>query len=198
MPPVIESLVLDARFYNSTEIRMPAGKHSNRPRKILASYYLMKLFTIKSKPFSSFVIISIIGLIGACSTASDSYLISIDADGLAVNGYDVVAFLTDDKATQGSKTFEFVWHGAKWLFSSEENLNKFKKEPELYAPEFGGYCAHAMADGQKIAGDPINWKVIDGKLFLMQNPEMKKQWEMNQAENIKKAQEQWAKLNARQ
>ena len=65
----------------------------------------------------------------------------------AIKGYDTVAYFTESKPVKGSEEFTTQWHGATWQFSSKENLELFKANPDKYAPQYGGYCAWAMADG---------------------------------------------------
>ncbi|MDA9765017.1 YHS domain-containing protein [Opitutales bacterium] len=66
---------------------------------------------------------------------------------LAIKGYDPVSYYTDAKATKGQKAFEYEYRGAKWRFSSKQNLDQFKADPDAYAPQFGGYCAWAVSQG---------------------------------------------------
>ena len=59
--------------------------------------------------------------------------------GLAIKGYDPVAYFTLGKSVQGKKEFEYKWQNAKWRFANEDHLNLFKSDPEKYAPQYGGY-----------------------------------------------------------
>ena len=68
-------------------------------------------------------------------------------DGVAINGYDPVVYLEHITAVEGKDEFTFDWMGATWKFSSQENLDKFMASPEDYAPQYGGYCAYAVANG---------------------------------------------------
>ena len=88
-------------------------------------------------------------------------------DGVAIKGYDTVAFFTQKKAVQGSPEFTYEWGGAKWLFVNDENLQKFKQNPEQWAPQYGGHCALGMAEGY-ISKKPTSgdFEVMDGKLYL--------------------------------
>ena len=88
-------------------------------------------------------------------------------EGVAIKGYDTVAFFTQKKAVQGSPEFTYEWGGAKWLFVNDENLQKFKQNPEQWAPQYGGHCALGMAEGY-ISKKPTSgdFEVMDGKLYL--------------------------------
>lgn len=86
--------------------------------------------------------------------------------GLAVEGYDVVAYFSN-KVVKGKAAYSHTHEKAKYLFSSEENLNKFKASPAAYIPQYGGYCAYALSQGKgKVNVNPENYKIIDGKLYL--------------------------------
>ena len=90
-------------------------------------------------------------------------------EGVAVKGYDPVAYFVEGKPVKGSGKFEHKWMGAKWHFSSAENRDSFAKNPEKYAPQYGGYCAYAVSQGAIADIDPTAWKIVNGKLYLNLN-----------------------------
>ncbi len=137
------------------------------------------------------LIIGIVIGVAACSKISDFSMVNTSADGVALHGYDAVAYFAVDNAVEGNNTYAYVWNGAKWLFSNAENLEKFKQNPETYAPQYGGYCSYAVSKGYTADGDPKAWKIVEGKLFLNYSPEVKDLWEKEQSDNIKKAEENW-------
>jgi YHS domain-containing protein len=94
----------------------------------------------------------------------------------AIDGYDTVAYFTQGKPVEGDEKFEFLWRDANWLFANQENLDLFKQNPEMYAAQYGGYCAWAMADGKTASIDPEQWHIEDGKLYLNYNKKVKKEW----------------------
>jgi YHS domain-containing protein len=104
---------------------------------------------------------------------------------LALNGYDAVAYFTEGKAVEGSAEFAQAYLGAEWRFSNAANREAFAKAPEKFAPQFGGYCAWAVAHGYTANGDPTVWKVIDGKLYLNYNQKVKEKWEQDETNFIK-------------
>jgi len=118
-------------------------------------------------------------------------------DGRALGGYDAVAYFAVDRAVEGDPRYEFVWNGAKWIFSSPENLEKFKADPEVYAPQFGGYCSYAVSKGYTANGDPNAWKIVGGKLYLNYSPEVKQLWEKEQAERIEKGNQNWEQFKTK-
>ncbi|MEM0965470.1 MAG: YHS domain-containing (seleno)protein [Verrucomicrobiota bacterium] len=114
--------------------------------------------------------------------------------GVAIKGYDPVAYFVDDKPLKGSKEFQTEWNGAKWRFANEENLKAFEEDPEKYAPQFGGYCAWAVSQGYTADIDPEAWTIVDGKLYLNYNKEIQERWEADKENFIKKGAEEWEKL----
>ncbi|EQA35131.1 YHS domain protein [Leptospira inadai serovar Lyme str. 10] len=117
------------------------------------------------------------------------------ADGLvAIRGYDPVSYFSDNKAVAGDDKFQTTWNGAKWKFSSRKNMDAFKKKPENFAPQYGGYCAYAMRDGETYEIDPNAWKIVEGKLYLNYNEKVNGFWSRDIPGNIKKADDQWVKL----
>jgi YHS domain-containing protein len=118
-------------------------------------------------------------------------------DGLALRGYDAVAYFAIENAVAGNPKFEYAWNGAKWIFANAENLEKFKQNPESYAPQFGGYCSYAVSHGYTADGDPQAWKIVDGKLYLNYNQEAKKAWEKEQEKFIKDGQKNWSEFQVK-
>lgn len=129
----------------------------------------------------------------ACGRLTSSTFEQINKtdDGRALGGYDAVAYFAVEKAVEGNPRYEFAWNGAKWLFSSAENLEKFKAAPESYAPQFGGYCSYAVSNGYTADGDPKAWKIVDGKLYLNYSPEVKQLWEKDQDKRINEGKANW-------
>ena len=91
--------------------------------------------------------------------------------GLAIGGYDPVAFYTDGKATLGSPDFEFVYGGAVWRFCNVGNRDAFAARPDVYMPQFGGYDPLGVARGIAVAGSPGVWLIAEGRLYLFYNRE---------------------------
>ncbi|WP_046224470.1 YHS domain-containing (seleno)protein [Vibrio sp. ECSMB14106] len=113
----------------------------------------------------------------------------------ALDGYDTVAYFTSGKPVEGSKKFNTEYKGADWYFSSEKNLTLFVSNPEKYAPQYGGYCAWAVSEKSDFApGDPHQWSIVDNKLYLNYDQEIKQRWEQDQAQHIQQADKVWPKL----
>ena len=109
----------------------------------------------------------------------------------AVSGYDTVAYFTEHKPVKGSGKYTTDYMGAKWLFSSADNLNLFKANPEKYAPQYGGYCAWAVAQGDTASADPRQWLIDNGKLYLNYDAAVKKKWLADKEKFIEKANQNW-------
>ena len=115
----------------------------------------------------------------------------LDDKGRALDGYDPVAYFTEHKSVKGSEEYTATHDGGKYWFWSEKNRDAFKAEPGKYAPQYGGYCAYAASLGKKADGDPTQWAVINGKLYINYNGAIQKKWQADQAEYIKKADAKW-------
>jgi len=113
---------------------------------------------------------------------------------VAIRGYDPVAYFTEGAAFKGKKEFQYEWKGAKWNFTSEENMNKFALSPESYEPQFGGYCSYAVGLGQTASSDPTQFTVTGGKLYLNFSSKTKILWEDDREKFIEQAHENWPKL----
>jgi len=110
---------------------------------------------------------------------------------LAVSGYDPVAYFTEGKPVEGRSDFEYEWNGATWRFVDQNNLDTFKANPEVYAPQFGGYCAWAVAQGSTASSDPDAWRIVDGKLYLNYSKSVQEKWLQDISGNIAKADKNW-------
>ena len=120
-------------------------------------------------------------------------------DGIAIDGYDPVAYFKEGKAVKGKKDIGTVFHdGILYRFSSNENKEAFKKSPASYEPQYGGWCAYAMGnDGSKVNIDPETFKIVGGKLYLFYNRLFNntlKSWNKNEATLKKNADTNWQKI----
>ncbi len=96
---------------------------------------------------------------------------------LAAGGYDVVAYFKAGRPVVGSGQFSTEFKGATWRFSSKENLDAFKASPMSFSPQYGGYCAWAVAQNYTASGDPEVWKIVSGKLYLNYDRSVQAKWE---------------------
>lgn len=101
---------------------------------------------------------------------------SEDDKGIAIDGYDAVAYFSDHSAVKGHEQFSVEWGGTTWRFSSEANLSDFKQNAERYAPQYGGFCAFAMGFGKPAKADAKTFTIQDGKLYLVASPMVRRFW----------------------
>lgn len=109
----------------------------------------------------------------------------------AIQGYDPVAYFKESKPVKGKADLTYTWKQATWHFSSQQNLEDFKANPEKFAPQFGGYCAYGMSEGHKAPTSPDAWTVLDDKLYLNYNKNVRELWNKDRAGNIEKATKNW-------
>lgn len=114
--------------------------------------------------------------------------------GKAIKGYDPVAYFTEGKPVKGDKQFTHTWNDARWLFSSEQNRDRFALNPEQYAPQYGGYCAWAVSQGYTASIDPDAWSIVDNKLYLNYSKGMQRKWEDDIPGHIASADNNWPKI----
>ncbi len=117
--------------------------------------------------------------------------INASSTGLAMQGYDPVAYFTDGEATKGSYKITALHNDALYRFATEEHKAAFEANPEAYLPAYGGYCAFGAAMGFKFDGDPTNWKIVDNKLYLNLSQDIQQRWEGDIPGFIEKASVNW-------
>lgn len=115
-------------------------------------------------------------------------------NGVAVQGYDPVAYFESNKAIEGKSEINAEYNKAQYFFSSEANKSLFLKNPEKYAPQFGGYCAYGVSEDHTSPTDPKAFTIVDDKLYLNYNLKVKELWSKDREERIKKANVNWEKL----
>jgi YHS domain-containing protein len=118
-----------------------------------------------------------------------------DQNGIAINGYDPVAYLSDMKPEMGMSKYQYEWMGATWQFASKEHLNMFKKNPEKYTPQFGGYCAYGVSKNKLLSCDPTAFTVDDGRVYLTVDSKRLMLLKKDLKNNIEKAEKNWPNLS---
>ena len=113
-------------------------------------------------------------------------------DGLGNSGYDVVSYFTDGKAIRGNPFYESKYLGVTWRFSSEANKKLFDANPEKYMPQYGGYCAWAIAEKDELyPTDPKAFAIKNGKLYLNYDEDVQSDWLEDAERFIQKADKNW-------
>jgi YHS domain-containing protein len=118
-------------------------------------------------------------------------------DGVAIKGYDPVAYFVDNAAVEGTKQFMYSWQGTEWHFKNQANLDAFKANPEKYAPQFGGFCAYGASQDHKSPTEPAAFTIVNDKLYLNYNLKVKALWIKDTKGNIEKAEGNWVTLKDR-
>ena len=118
--------------------------------------------------------------------------------GVAIQGYDPVAYFLQNKAVKGSKELAVFHQGVVYYFLSVGNKEEFKKNPAKYEPQYGGWCAYAMgAKGEKVSIDPETFKIVGGRLYLFYNKLFNNtltDWNKDEPNLKSKADLNWQKL----
>lgn len=143
--------------------------------------------------------IAILALILATAFTTSAQQSEIFApDGKAIRGFDPVAFFTQSKPVKGFDSLSYDYKGAKWLFSSRDNLNTFAASPELFTPQYGGYCAYGTAEGHKAPTETDTWTIDKEKLYFNYNQKVKSLWTKDQTALIIKADKNWPLIKDKQ
>ena len=124
---------------------------------------------------------------GTSARAGDYF----EKSGVALRGYDPVAYFKENRPVQGSAEHVAEYKGSLFRFASKTNRDAFAADPAKYAPQYGGYCAFGAAGGYKAATDPAAFTIVDGKLYLNYNRDVQKQWSGDVPGFIDKADRQW-------
>lgn len=141
-------------------------------------------------------LISGVALSVAMATSALAAGVDINASstGLAMQGYDPVAYFTDGAPTKGSYKITSIYNDATYRFASEEHKAAFEKNPEAYVPAYGGYCAFGTAMGFKFDGDPNHWKIVDNTLYLNLSQDIQDRWEGDIPNFIQNANANWTDI----
>ncbi len=116
-------------------------------------------------------------------------------DGLALRGTDPVSYFTKGAPEQGTPEHAVDWSGATWLFASAEHKAAFEADPTRYAPQYGGYCAWAVAEkGKLYSTRPENWAIVDDRLYLNFNDGVQAKWNKDRVGFIALGDQRWPEV----
>ncbi len=136
-----------------------------------------------------------LGLFGAPGPAHAGKMISQSFfGGVAISGYDPVAYFTEGRAVEGSEEITYAWLGATWHFVSAEHRDLFAADPMKYAPQYGGYCSSGVTGGSLFGSSPEAWRIVDGKLYLVASKASLTRWERDIPGKIARADGNWERL----
>ena len=136
------------------------------------------------------IAIAAFSLLSAAAYAGDFF----ETDGVALRGYDPVAYFASAKPQQGQSQYSYDYKGSRFYFSSEENRRAFMETPEKYAPQFGGYCAYGTSQGYKVSTQPDAFAVVKDKLYLNYNKKVQGIWQQDVPGNIERAEKNWPEV----
>jgi YHS domain-containing protein len=131
-------------------------------------------------------------LVAAVSvTAQTKKLINVDKNGIALKGYDPVAFFTQNKPVIGTAEFESKYNGGRYLFASAEDKAAFDANPAKYEPQFGGFCAFGVSRGHTAPIKVEAFQIVNGRLLMQYDLTVRKDFQKDTEGNLKKADENW-------
>jgi YHS domain-containing protein len=126
--------------------------------------------------------------------AQTKALLNLEKSGLALQGYDPVAFFTQNKPVKGKPEFKSAHQGATYYFASEENKERFDKEPAKFEPAFGGFCAYGVSRNKLVEIDPEAFQIVDGRLLLQYSKGVRNDFNKDAMGNLAKANANWPAL----
>ena len=136
------------------------------------------------------ILVLFVGMASIQNYAQNQFL----KNGVAIQGYDPVAYFESNKAIKGKSEIKSEYKKATYLFSSEENKALFLKTPDKYVPEYGGYCAYGVSENHTSPTDPQAFTIVNDKLYLNYNLKVKELWSKDREDRINKADENWKEL----
>jgi hypothetical protein len=142
------------------------------------------------------VMVVVLGVGGALAVRGQSARSVNSANGVAVQGYDVVAYFSQNTAVKGSPSLTHDWNGVRWQFANAQNRDAFATEPAKYAPAFGGYCAYGVSRGYAVDIDPEAFSIVNGTLYLNYSRSVQQTWNKNRDGYIEKANRHWPTVMA--
>lgn len=129
-----------------------------------------------------------------CASAQTKSLKNVDRAGLALQGYDPVAFFTDGKPVKGSEMFPWRYGGATYLFATKEHREMFKADPTKYEPQYGGFCAFGVSKNKLVEIDVEAFQIVNGKLLLQYSKGVREDFNKDVKGNVLKADANWPGL----
>ena len=147
-----------------------------------------------TKPYAALCLLLLTLALAGQLQAREKGFVSDMLTGVAISGYDPVAYFTEDAAILGDPRYELQWGGVTWYFSSAANRDVFAGNPETYAPLFGGHCAMAMARGHLSKGNPQIFRIAGGRLMLFYSIGNRTAFDMSPGPALSQAAVNWDAL----
>lgn len=114
-----------------------------------------------------------------------------ERNGVAIDGFDPVAYFTEKKPTKGNQSFSSQYKESTFHFSNAANRDMFAANPEKFAPQYDGFCAYGVSQGAKVKIEGDLWAVVDGKLYLNYDEGVQATWVKDIPGYIKTADKKW-------
>ncbi len=186
---MIASARASAEPHGNTETRKdaePMMDQSHQPRPI--AQHIEPFIIAVSQLIAT---VSLWMLVSTTAAVSGSQFVE---NGLAVSGYDAVAYRSASRPVQGIPELTLEWNGAVWRFSSATNRDAFEDDPSRYAPAYDGHCAYAVSEGRKSGGVPELWRIANGRLFLLCSKIAVEKWTTEFSVRLTQADQNWRTL----
>jgi len=139
-------------------------------------------------------VVTVLVLAGLSSAALAKELNNLDGNGVALQGYDPVAFFTDNRPIKGNQQFQSKYHDAIYYFASAEHKAAFEKDPAKYEPQFGGFCAYGVSRGKTVPIKIEAWQIVNGRLLMQYDLDVKANFNTDPQGNLTKADKSWPGL----
>jgi YHS domain-containing protein len=140
------------------------------------------------------VVATVVILAASSSIVLAKELNNLDGTGVALQGYDPVAFFTDSRPVKGDRQFQSQYHDATYYFASAEHRAAFEKEPAKYEPQFGGFCAYGASRGKTVPIKIEAWQIVNGRLLMQYDLDVKTKFNGDPLGNLSKADKNWPGL----
>jgi YHS domain-containing protein len=141
-----------------------------------------------------FSVLVFLGVAALSASAQNKSLLNLDRHGLAIQGYDPVAFFTENKPLKGKPNFTSVRQGATYQFASAENKSLFDRDPAKYEPAFGGYCAYGVSRNKLVGVEVDAFQIVEGRLLLQYSKGVRTDFNKDTKGNLAKADQNWPGL----
>jgi YHS domain-containing protein len=130
-------------------------------------------------------------LISLPAFGQNKTLLNLDKQGVAIQGYDPVAFFTQNRPVKGRPEFESKYHGARYLFASAEDKSAFDANPAKYEPQFGGFCAYAASQNHTAPVKIEAFQIVNGRLLMQYDLDVRNKFNKDTQGNLQKADKNW-------
>ena len=135
---------------------------------------------------------------GRAQTSASKVLVNVNRQGVALQGYDAVAFFTDSAAVRGVPAQSARHGGATYYFATAEHRATFLAAPEKYVPGFGGFCAYGASQNHPAPVEISTWQIINGRLILNYDAGVQRKFNQDQATYLSQAEANWPGLVAKE